>query len=221
MGTCLPPAADVRAACDPHRKFDCLISDLFGVVISFDEDIVNERLARHCADPASARIALRGLVSQHDLIRGRLSLEQLHRRLVAAHGLSLDMRDFRSAWLAPYSKPMPEMPALLDELAEHHDLILLSNVDKDYWEVVLEEHSELRYFSTKLLSWNLGAAKPEAEVFLRSIEAARTPASRCFFVDDKSENIEAAFSVGLRGHTFVGVDDLRAVFRHEGILPGP
>jgi HAD superfamily hydrolase (TIGR01509 family) len=211
----------MRAASDPHRKFDCLIFDLFGVVISFDEEIVYQRLARHCADPAQALPALRGLVSQDALIRGRLTLQQLHQRLVADHGLSLDTRGFEAAWLAPYSAPMPGMADLLRRLSKSYVLLLLSNVDKHYWAGVRDSHPELGCFNAFLLSWELGAAKPEAEVFLRSIEVARSCAARCFFIDDKRENVKAAQALGLSGHTFVGIEDLLGVFEREGIDPCP
>jgi putative hydrolase of the HAD superfamily len=106
-------------------------------------------------------------------------------------------------------------------LSVNYKLILLSNVDKYYWEVVSKEHPELEYFSAKLLSCNLGYAKPERKAFLNAIEAAQTSASKCFFIDDKIENIEAARGVGLRGHRFVTVYDLLQLLQSEGVALNP
>ena len=201
-------AAPVRTIQDTTQQIDTLIFDLFGVLISFDDDIVYRRLAPHCEDPEAAFLALRGLVSQRDLIRGRKSLDQLHQQLVAAHGLALTRRDFEAAWLEPYSEPMPGMADLIRTLSKRYKLVLLSNVDKYYWQVVHKTHPEIACFDTLLLSWKLALAKPDPEMFLHALKAARSDAARCFFIDDKSENVEAARLVGIRGHRFLDVEHL-------------
>lgn len=97
------------------------------------------------------------------------------------------------------------MKALLCSLASSYRLVLLSNVDRYYWEVIRHNYAELDSFSTYLLSWEQGVAKPEPEAFRRAIAASHTEASRCFFVDDKAENIEAAQRLGIFGYLFTGV----------------
>ncbi len=158
-----------------------------------------------------------GWVSQDALIRGRLTLDQLHRRLVAAHGLRLTLRDFNAVWREPYSAPMPGMAALLRTLAVQYRLVLLSNVDRDYWAVVHRAHAELDCFDAHLLSWDRGLAKPEAAFFQQAIAACGSSASRCFFFDDKCENIDAALRLGLQAHRFSGVTDLLEVLQRLGI----
>lgn len=202
-------AAPVRTIHNVEKKIDTLIFDLFGVLISFDDDIVYRRLAAHCADPEAAFLALHGLVSQSDLIRGQRSLDQLHKQLVAAYGLALNRRDFEAVWLEPYSSPMPGMAELIRTLSKRYKLILLSNVDKYYWQVVHKAHPEIACFDKLLLSWELGLAKPDPEMFLHALKATRSDADWCFFIDDKSENVEAARLVGIRGHRFLDVERLR------------
>lgn len=210
--------AHVRAVHDSAQKIDTLIFDLFGVVISFDEDIVYGRLAPHCAHPGAALPALRGLVSQRDLITGRRSLDQLHQQLVAAHGLALNRRDFKAVWLQPYSEPMPGMADLIRTLSKRFKLVLLSNVDKYYWQALQMVHPEIACFDTLLLSWELGLAKPDPEMFLHALKATRSDAARCFFIDDKSENVEAARLIGIRGHQFLDVERLRQMLGEFGAV---
>jgi HAD superfamily hydrolase (TIGR01509 family) len=207
----------VHAIGDSRCSVDAVIFDLFGVIISFDDEIVSQRIAQHCTDPSNAFVALTDIVSQSDLIRGRITLDQMHRKLVATYGLTLDLRDFEAAWLTPYTAPMPGMADFIRTLAASYRLILLSNVDEHYWKVVRKAHPELNYFSAHLLSWDLKIAKPDREIFLRAVDAARTSASRCLFVDDKEENVEAARDIGLLAHRFRGATDLREVFEREGI----
>lgn len=209
----------MRLTPKPQVHPEALILDLFGVVISFDDNIVYRRLAQACAEPTHAFAGMQGLVSRPDLIRGRQTLEQLHQELATTYGLSLGLNEFDSAWLAPYSEPMPGMAELLAALSHRYKLVLLSNVDAYYWKTIRREHREIELFSDILLSCDLGVAKPERAAFLRAIDAAGAPASSCFFVDDKDENVLAAKQVGINAHRFVGASDLRSVLAQQGVLP--
>jgi hypothetical protein len=42
--------------------------------------------------------------------------------------------------------------------------------------------------------------------------------SRCFFIDDRSRNTDAAAALGMQTHTFRGADDLRAELARRGLL---
>lgn len=181
---------------------DVLIFDLFGVLISFDNDIVYSRLARHCADPDAAFIGLNGLMSGRDVITGAVTLRQIHRRLIEQLGFTLDFTAFEAAWLEPYSQAMPGMADMIQSLSQRYRLALLSNVDRYYWQVVRTMHPELRAFESLLLSCDLGLAKPDSEIFLHACRAMRTPPSSCYFVDDTLANVDAARAVGLHTHWF-------------------
>lgn len=196
---------------------DAIILDLFGVVISFDNDIVYHRLANHCADPQDAFERLNGLMAGHEVITGRLTLRQIHRRLVDAHGLSLNYPDFEVAWLTPYSGPMPGMTELIGALAEHYSLLLLSNVDRYYWEVVRSNHPELNYFDKILLSCDLGLAKPEPEIFRRASRIASADSGRCLFVDDTAANVAAAAALGFKTHHFRTTAGFAGALREAGV----
>jgi HAD superfamily hydrolase (TIGR01509 family) len=178
---------------------------------------VYRRLAAHCVDPEHAFVSLQGLVSHHDLIRGRLPLHQLHEQLVANQGLCLELRDFEAVWREPYSELMPGMADLIVALSQRYQLVLLSNVDKDYWEVVRAALPVLDCFRSLLVSWELGFAKPDPEMFMQALKAARREPARCFFIDDKLENVEAARKLGIDGHRFLDADDLRQALRDAEI----
>lgn len=181
---------------------EAVIFDLFGVIIAFDNDIVPARLARHCADPADALRHLDGLMARHEIITGAVTLRQVHRRLVDANGLTLTYPQFEAAWLEPYSWPMPGMADLVKVLSENHRLVLLSNIDHDYWQVVRATQPELKLFTELLVSCDLGYAKPESEAFLRASQAAGVHPERCLFVDDTRTNVEAARALGFQTHWF-------------------
>jgi HAD superfamily hydrolase (TIGR01509 family) len=202
---------------DGDFDVDVFVFDLFGVVIDFDDAIFYSRLARHCPDPAAATARLDGVLAGYDFGTGRATLAAVHRQLVAAHGLTLSYLEFEAVWREPYTWAMPGMAPLLERLAGRYRLVLLSNIDRDYWPVVRAAHPELDRFSALLLSCELGALKPEPEIFLRACRIANTTPARCFFVDDSEVNVAAARRLGFRTHRFRGVAGLVARLRREGV----
>jgi HAD superfamily hydrolase (TIGR01509 family) len=198
---------------------DAIILDLFGVVIAFDDGLVYARIAKHCARPDRALSQLQGLVSLPELITGVLTLHDLHERLVRDHGLALELTAFEELWREPYSQPMPGMALLLEQLAAHRPLLLLSNVDRYYWQTVVTRHPELGHFGHLLTSWELGMAKPERRCFLRAADVAGCVPSSCLFIDDKHENLAAAHELGFQTHHFRDVRGLRRRLLDAGV-PG-
>jgi HAD superfamily hydrolase (TIGR01509 family) len=199
---------------DTGPRVEAFVFDLFGVIISFDTGIAYSRLARHCADPQAAFRHLEGLMASPEVVTDRVTLPQIHLRLVDELGLTMSFPEFEAAWLEPYSVPMPGMADLVATLARNHRLILLSNVDKYYWPVVRAMHPELDHFDALLVSCDLGMAKPDLEVFRHASQVAGAEPARCLFVDDTAANVAAARAVGLQAHLFRGtsqlVDELRA-----------
>jgi HAD superfamily hydrolase (TIGR01509 family) len=185
-----------------EQPVEAIVFDLFGVIAAFDKDSLPERLARHCSDPDDARRRLHGLMARREIITGAVTLAQVHRRLVQAHGLTLTYPQFEEAWLAPCSWPMPGMADLVTALSGTHRLVLLSNVDSYYWQVARAMQPELDSFKELLVSCDLGFAKPDPEAFLRASQAAGTQPEQCLFVDDTRANVEAARALGFQAHWF-------------------
>jgi HAD superfamily hydrolase (TIGR01509 family) len=112
---------------------------------------------------------------------------------------------------------MPGMADLVRSLSERYRLLLLSNVDSYYWEVVRSMHPELGYFDTVLLSCELGLAKPEPAIFRRASQVAAVAPQQCLFIDDTGENVTAARALGFRAHQFRDIGALRQDLRQAGI----
>ncbi|WP_144119280.1 HAD-IA family hydrolase [Catellatospora sichuanensis] len=207
-----------QAADTPAPPLAAVILDLFGVVVSFDNDIVYARLARHCTDPERAFQQLNGLMASPEVITGRVTLPEVHHRLVEAHGFGLDYPGFEAAWLEPYHAPMPGMAELVGQLSGRCRLVLLSNVDGYYWQVVRAGHPELACFDKLLVSCDLGLAKPDPAVFAYASRAAGADPAHCLFVDDTRANVDAAAALGFRTHWFRHADGLRAELHRAGLV---
>jgi len=202
----------------PAATVDTLVFDLFGVLISFDNELVYARLAAHCESPKQALTRLTGLMARTEIITGQRTLVEIHQELVDTHGMTLGFSAFQSAWLEPYHGPMLGMPDLVADLSARYRLVLLSNIDGYYWPVVRGSQPELEHFEAQFLSFELGLAKPDAEIFRQVCERSQTRPERCYFVDDTRANVDAALALGFRTHWFRGLTGLIADLGALGLV---
>jgi len=201
----------------PSNEIEALILDLFGVIVAFDDGLLYDRIAQRCENPKTVVEHMQNLVSEPSLICGRTSLHQVHTNLVEDLGLSASFEEFEAMWLVSYSEPMPGVRDLLRQLNGKCRLVLLSNVDPYYWSTIESSIPELQDFHAKVLSFNEGVAKPDALAFRRAVVASGVAMERCYFVDDKPENVEAAATIGLAGHTFGACRTLKVALRSGGL----
>ena len=74
---------------------------------------------------------------------------------------------------------------------------ILSNIGDAMTSGLLAKHLWLNAFYHHTWSYSLNVAKPEQAIYRHAVEGLQTPAENILFIDDKSENIAAALSVGM------------------------
>jgi putative hydrolase of the HAD superfamily len=89
---------------------------------------------------------------------------------------------------------------------------MLSNMPRDLGEA-LGKTDRLMQFDHVTLSYELGSAKPEAAIYEHCLAGLGTAPDKTLFLDDRSENIEAAELLGIRGIHFVNRDEVLARLR--------
>lgn len=112
---------------------------------------------------------------------------------------------------------LPGVEPLLQELAAGGvEMHTLSNYPP--WFQMIEERVGLsRYVSWTFVSCQTGVRKPDPEAYVGAARALGRPVSSCVFVDDRKDNVEAAWAVGMPGLVFRSADELRADLAALGI----
>jgi len=72
-------------------------------------------------------------------------------------------------------------------------------------------------FDHVINSSSIGVAKPEPTIFAAALAAAGVAAPTALFVDDSPANVEAARHLGLIGHQYIGVTELRGALQMCGL----
>jgi putative hydrolase of the HAD superfamily len=113
--------------------------------------------------------------------------------------------------IASWSDVDSEMVDFVLELRRSgYRLGLLSNIPM---EIATEyrRRSWLDVFHTVAFSCEIGHAKPEPDAYAWAVRVLGSTESEVLFIDDRSENIVAAEAMGIRGHLFVSISELRTM----------
>ncbi len=205
----------------PASSTPALIFDFGNVVAYFDYTRAAEALASpRGLDGASllARAREAGLAGAvREFESGRINDRAFAREATAKLGLDVvEFDEFAAAWADVFWLNEPVGAIVADLKARGHRLVLGSNtnpIHADHFRRLLAP--TLGHFDRLVLSYEVGAYKPEAAFYRACATAAGRPAGDCVFIDDLPENVEGARAAGLIGLLFQGadplVDDLQAL----------
>ena len=175
-----------------------IIFDLGKVIIPFDFKRGYQGLEQVCGYPAAEiprRIATTDLVQRFEsgLVDPKDFVEQLSRVL----DLRINYDQFCQIWSSIFL-PDPLIPeSLLEGLGKRYRLLLLSNTNAIHFDMLEKTYPLLRHFHHMVLSYRVGAMKPEPAIFREAIARAECRPDECFFTDDIAEYVTAAKREGI------------------------
>ena len=196
-----------------------ILFDLGNVIIPFDFKRAYQRMAELAgcaAEDVPARIRATGLVAPFE--RGEVEPEPFVRQLCAALQLDITHQEFCDWWSSVFLEPTLIPEALLEDLRRRHRLLALSNTNAIHFGMVKEAYHLLRHFDGFVLSYEVGAAKPDAKIYLEAIARAQCSPAECFFIDDLAVNVEAARAQGMDAVQFFSAEQVERELRARGAL---
>ena len=195
-----------------------LLLDLAGVLADFDRDGRTARLAAAAGlipDEVDARLYDSGLVPAADA--GEVSAGEFRTELRGRLGLPDDETAER-LWASAFT-PDPGALAVLAELDPGLPRGVLTNNDALLAQVLPRLLPEVFAGMDPIaFAGALGAAKPDAEAYLRAVAPWGLAAADVLFVDDSVANVDGARAAGLRAEQATGAEELAAVLTTAGLL---
>jgi epoxide hydrolase-like predicted phosphatase len=143
-------------------------------------------------------------------------VQDLSRKIESSHGRVLEV-DRVIECLAQCVQPLPEAVELVRDVAKVHRVALLTNNTTDMralWLPLLP--AEL--FDVVVDSSEVGMRKHEPGIYHATLRLLGVSAAGAVFVDDQSDNVDAARSLGLEGVVFTDVDQARRELGRLGVL---
>jgi putative hydrolase of the HAD superfamily len=195
-----------------------VIFDLGRVIVPFDFERAWARIEAHggvSTPEVRERIAAEGLMQ--DFESGRIGPEAFFRRISGLCGLLVSFEIFREIWSSIFLPETLVSEAFITALKQKYRLVLLSNTNVLHFEMLRANYPLLRHFDALVLSYEVGAMKPSAEIYRRAIEAAGCLPAECFFTDDIAAYVEGARAHGIDAVQFLNPAQLEEALRARGV----
>tara|TARA_B100000609_G_scaffold199633_1_gene205235 strand:- start:9040 stop:9648 length:609 start_codon:yes stop_codon:yes gene_type:complete len=153
--------------------------------------------------------------------RGMTTPEEFHQEVLDALDKSAEdipYNRFVDAW-GSFFIPRPKMGTVLEQLAPHIPMWLLSNTDPLHHQRCQQMLPYLDHLTGQLTSYGLKALKPEALLYQRALEQTGYRPEQTVFFDDKQENIEGAKAMGMQAYLCTTADECIGLLKDIGLLP--
>jgi len=195
-----------------------LLIDLGNVLLFFSHERMCVQIAQACQASLAdlEQILFKGQL-QRRFEQGQVSEEGFRQVLEAELGRTLDAEALRRAGSDIFSLNEPMVPLLDRWKRNGYRLVLLSNTCITHYEWVLEHFDLLHRFDECVLSYRVGAVKPDEAIFRAALEAIQCPPEECFYTDDIEEYVAGGRSFGLRAEVFRDVPTLMCQLEALGV----
>jgi HAD superfamily hydrolase (TIGR01549 family) len=195
-----------------------LLIDLGNVLLYFSHERMCGQIAEACQAPlADLRQILFNEQLQRRFERGEISEDGFREALETALGRPLDAQALRRAGSDIFTLNEPMVPLLDRWKRDGYRLVLLSNTCVTHYEWVRANFDLHNRFDHCVLSFRVGAAKPEAAIFQAALEIIDCAPEDCFYTDDIEEYVDRGRSFGLRAEVFRDVPTLRRQLEQLGV----
>ncbi len=105
---------------------------------------------------------------------------------------------------------------IIEKLKAKYRLAIISNATEFHSKLKLEK-GVYSHFDVVVLSYQVGLAKPQKEIFEHALNKLKLNAGECIFIDDKIENIAAAKSLGFKAIHFKDAEQLASELKGLGV----
>ncbi len=202
-----------------HRAFFMIRTFLFdmgNVLVHFSHQKMYQQIgALYNLSEVEARSLLVDLNLQEQYERGKLTDTQFHHALEQHTNSKAEITELQQAVSNIFVLNHEILP-LLDFLKkEGYKLIILSNTCSAHIAFIQKQWQLLNRFDDSVLSYKVGALKPEPEIYKAVLQIIDCKPHEAFFIDDIEENITQARQHGLQGVPFIGTVPLVKTLREE------
>ncbi len=192
--------------------------DLGNVLIFFD----HQKMCRQVALYSGLSISqIESIMHEYgdSYERGDMNSRQLFERICQMAQKELDFEKLMHA-VSDIFEPNEPVIALAEALKNRgHHLFLLSNTCEAHFAFASSKFPFIeQLFDGFVLSYQVGARKPEKKIYEKALEIAGCRNEECFYTDDIPSYIESARSIQIDAELFTNLRDLTQHLNARGML---
>lgn len=194
-----------------------IIFDLGNVLIFFSYPKMVQQVA-DCTglDPLYVKSLLEKYNDPHE--RGHIDSLGIYENVRRLSNKNFNLTSFKRAMSDIFVPNDPVISIALDLKKKGHKLILLSNTCDAHFELASEQFPFLKAFDGYVLSYEVGARKPENRIYEKALEMAGCRKEDCFYTDDLLPYIQAARAMEIDAEQYTTPDKLIQHLNTRNIL---
>jgi glucose-1-phosphatase len=194
-----------------------IIFDLGNVLIFFSYPKMCQQVAE-CTGlaPLHVKSLLEKYNDPHE--RGDVDSQAIYEDFRSLSNKNFNLAPFKRAMADIFVPNDPVISIALDLKKKGHKLILLSNTCDAHFAFASEQFPFLKAFDGHVLSYEVGARKPEKRIYEKALEMAGCRKEDCFYTDDLLPYIEAARSMDIDAEQYTAPEKLLQHLNARNIL---
>ena len=202
-----------------ERKFSAIVFDLGNVLIPFDYSKAINKLNE--VENGLGNRFYDFFKSNYNLHRefesGKFSEKEFINKMLSIVDHKIDEKTFCKYYADIFSLN-EDVISLLPIMKKNYKLFLLSNTDSIHKKYGWEKYDFLKYFDKLILSFEVGAVKPEEKIYREVEKVSGFTSSEHLFIDDIPEYVEGAKNVGWDAVHFINYQKLVNDLKERNIL---
>ncbi|MGE5285171.1 MAG: HAD family hydrolase [Actinomycetota bacterium] len=196
-----------------------VIFDFGNVICSFDVGIFLAKLRDWSGlDVETLRDRVYGSRLHARYERGEISSMEFHREIVRRIGVDVPVEELAGRFTDIFT-PLESTHGLIRALKRKYRLGLLSNTNEWHFLRHIRKVPVFPLFDAVTLSYEVGALKPEPEIYRDALRKLSLAPEECVFIDDVGMYAEGAAALGIRGIRYIGHAELLQELSGLGVVP--
>ena len=209
------PALDMKYS---HPEF--IYFDLGKVILEFDRERAYRQMsavAKISGEMIRSILEDGGLQIEYET--GNVTSQQFYERFCEAAGTRAPFESILEAGSNMFHMNIPMIPVVTQLAAANYRLGILSNTCEAHWQFCAARKFGIMVeaFDVHLLSYRVGAMKPDEQIYAAAAQSAGLEPEQIFFVDDISANVEAARQFGFDAVLYTTVTEFVRELRCRGV----
>ncbi|MBZ1345440.1 MAG: HAD family phosphatase [Candidatus Nealsonbacteria bacterium] len=195
-----------------------ILFDVGEVLLSNPFEEVFQKIADKLKIEAGALNEFR-LEYHQRLTTGRISVECFLTKLREKFNLDIKEEEIKKIWEESYLEVRTlnqELLEIVKKLKKKYRVGLISNI-YDFCAKINAERGFGVAFEPAIMSYEVGLAKPEKEIFELALKRLNLEADECVFIDNKEKNLESPRKMGFKVFHFQNNAQLIDDFKRLGI----
>ena len=202
-----------------NPDYDVFMFDLGRVLVDFDHSISARKMTSFTDKDQNW---LHQFFFESELTRqfeeGKILPKEFYIQLKKILNFNIDYKKFVTIWVDIFMEKK-EMNKFAAVLKKNYRLLVISNINILHFEYIKKKFPVISLMDKMVLSYEIGAIKPDKKIYRAAINASNTRPERIIYTDDREELVESGKKAGIKSSfVFRNLIQFKSQLKEAGII---